>query len=119
MIPIQQKLSHQLVQPHALPLGHACVHHFFQSGMSQPPALRLAWLRVAHDDLGVLELLQLLRGDLSVDHRELHQVEGVLEHRRVARQLAQPRGHGVQPRADNRLDRGRHPSRTLPVRAVP
>ena len=117
MAAVKQALRDQLVQPLALPLGQAAIDHVLEGRMADAPSLQLAWLWVADEDLGVLQLLQLLSGCLRVDESQLVQVEGVTEDRRPTRKVAKARLHGIESRAHDRLDRRRHAPRSMSIRA--
>src|SRR5205085_772841 len=80
-------LRENRVQAHAFSLGQAGVGDVFQRRVAKPPMLRPSGLGVAHDDLGVLELLQLFDRGLGIDDCELAEVERVNEDGGAARQL--------------------------------
>src|ERR1700687_6419988 len=87
---VQYEFGDQAVQAEPLALRQARVRDVFESRMAHPPH-EIA----AHDDLGLLELSQLVGGRGIVDHRKLLSVEGVHEDGWPPRQLAAPRRPGV------------------------
>src|SRR5439155_1629957 len=85
------------MQPLSLALGQAAVDDVLERRVAHAPALKRTRLLVADEDLRVFELLHLLGGGVLVDEPQLVHVERVPENRRAAREVAQPRLHGVEP----------------------
>src|SRR5207244_9061491 len=115
MAVVEKILGDLPMQAPALTFRQAGVDDVLERRVAKAPALRLARLRIAHEHLRVLELLQLLGGGLTVDHGELVQVERVPEDRSLAREIAEATRQCVEPRADDGLHRRWHRARALPI----
>ena len=65
----EQPVGDQLVQPDALALGQARVRDLLQRRVADAPARLGVRVVLGHEDLGLLELPDLVRGGLGVDRR--------------------------------------------------
>ncbi len=102
-----QPVGDQLVQPHALALRKARVRDLLQRRVPDAPASHGAGVVLGDEDLGLLELPDLVAGGLGIDRPQLVHVERDEERRRAPGELAQAGVEVVEPRRDDGLHGGR------------
>ena len=99
-----EPIRDDLVESHAFALGKAPVRDVSERGVSHAPA-EGAHALFAHDDLRVLQLVELLDGRIRVDVGQLVDLEGVAEDGGAPGERAETRGERVEPSGDDRLHR--------------